>query len=884
MLIVAAAILALSLWAASGIELKTSITDMLPRDNAAAASYRAITKAFSTTSSLLVMVKGADRTALIAAAEDFAARMRADASLAPYIRSIRLRVDADFVKDWGFLLQKPSEIEKYSRILARAGLLPLTTALNDEFESMLGGGDASSELDSASEEEGAVELMTRIELFSEGLGAAVEAGPAAASEAGPALAEAFLVGDGYLIDPEGKALVFTVTPSFDLGDRRALTALVEGAQRIATAVEASRPGATFGFTGDVASEADEEKALGFDSLVPSLAAYAAVFVLFFLSFARSGSVFFALASLAAGILADLGFAALAIGELNMITSSFGSILVGLGIDFGVHVVSRYDEVLQRGGDREEAVSESIVGTLLPVAMGAFTTAAAFLVLLVSKTAAFRQFGLVAGFGIITTLLAMYTVLPALLAAFGGGKAARRRPTLDYSFTGKLAAWAARRAWPVLGCAAALIAASAFGLGRSRFEYDMRKVGPTGTAAEATEAELSARFDLSSYAVLAVAPDLESLRSIEEAVRKLGAVRRAESAADYLPAPVAQDERLAALRRMAAAPPRVEAVRWGAEEAEALAREVERLEDNLIELGDLAAASRGEDNFVVRKRSAMIREIFGAERGASGAEVLARLATTLRRPGAAAALAAADASFQPALASLVGRMTSPSRRMTEADLPADTLRDFKSADGSSYLLIVYPDRGIRDEAALIAFGNEIGQISPSLTGSLQLGVELGRVVLDEAGRCAALVAAVVAVLVLAGFRSLRPALVSLAGLAVGMAIGFGLYPLTGTYNIINVLAAPLIIGIGIDYAIHIVHNVELGLGVREAMDRVGRSIILSAATTMLGFGSLALLGRYRGVATLGRLLFIGVGACLLTALVVMPAAVSIAKRKGGSYAK
>jgi predicted RND superfamily exporter protein len=217
-------------------------------------------------------------------------------------------------------------------------------------------------------------------------------------------------------------------------------------------------------------------------------------------------------------------------------------------------------------------------------------------------------------------------------------------------------------------------------------------------------------------------------------------------------------------------------------------------------------------------------------------------------------------------------------MTEADLPVDALGDFKSSDGASYLLVAYPDRGIADEAALIAFGEDMARISPSLTGSLQLGVQLGRVVVDEAWRCAILVAATVAALVLAGFRSVKLTLLSLSGLAAGMALGFGIYPLAGSYNIVNVLAVPLIIGIGIDYCIHIIHNVGRGLSVRRAMDRIGRAIILSSATTMIGFGSLALMGRYRGVASLGRLLFIGVGACLFVAMVVIPAALGFAARR------
>ncbi|HOX30938.1 MAG TPA: MMPL family transporter [Spirochaetales bacterium] len=872
-------LLALSLWSASGIVMETKIADMLPPDDPAGRSYLEITDAFATTSSLMVMVEGESRGDVIAAAEDLAARIRGSAELAPYLRSVRLKVDESFLENWGFILQKPEDIRDNAEVLERSNLLPLLRAMNLRLEDTLGGDDSSSEVDDAEEENEAVALMDRIGLFAEDLRAAAE-GRSEPGEAGGRLARDFLLGDGYLLDPEGKTLVFSVTPSFDLGERKALTALVDGARELARSVEASRPGIGIAFAGDVASESDEEKALGFDTFYPSLIAYAAVLLLFFLSFSRPRSVLFALASLAVGIVVDLGFAGLAVGELNMVTSSFGSILVGLGIDFGVHICSRFDEAIVRGETRRRAVEEAIRETIVPVSMGALTTAAAFFMLLVSKTVAFRQFALVSGFGILSTLAAMYSLLPALLAAAGGGgKSAARRPLLDYSFAGRLAGWAARRPFPVLGISAALVAASLFGIRLSRFQYDMREIGPSGTEALAAEATILERFDLSSYAVLAAAGSLEEVRSLDERVSELPMVRSAETLADYLPAAADQEARLAEMRRIALAPPRWEALPWDGAACEALALEVERLEDNLVELGDLAAASLGEDNLVVRKRSAMIREIFGAEVGAPGAEVFSRLASALRAEGAASRIAAADASFAPALDSLARRMSSSRRPITESDLPPDLLGDYRSPEGDAYLLIAYPDRSLAGDESLVSFADELAALSPSITGSLLLGVQLSRLSLSEALTASAFVAAAIFVLVLAGFRSLGPTLLALANVAIGMALTFGLFPLLEPYNIVNVLVLPLIIGIGIDYGIHLVHASRDGSPPGRAMAKIGRAVLLSSVTTMFGFGSLGLVGRFRGVASLGKILFVGTAACLASTLLVLPAIIALVQRRG-----
>lgn len=864
--------LALSLFAARGIVFTTDIAEMLPADNAAGESYLNITEAFATTSSLLVVVRGEDRASVRMAAEDLADRFRRSAELAPYIRSVRIKLDPEFLKDWGLLLMAPDDIRDQTRVLERTSLLPLVRATNDILETALGGEDADTAVADREEEEALVGLMTRIELFALELRERLES--SADQRAGmEALAEDFLLGDLYLTDPEGTTLVFSVTPSFDLSERRALTKLTAGARSLAGETEVAFPRVSIGFTGDVASEADEERALGLDAFLPSILAYAGVFILFSLSFSRRRSVPFALLSLGAGIILDLGITGLVIGELNMITSSFGSILVGLGIDFGIHIVSRFDAALGRGVAAPRAAEEAICATFRPVALGALTTAAAFFALLFSRTAAFRQFAVVAGTGILTTLGAMYSLLPALLVRFPG-KPRRAPPRLDYTFTARIAGFSAAHPRTILVVTAIALALSLFGIPHSRFNYDMRSIGPLGTEAQRTEAEILERLDLSSYTVLASAKSLAELRALETSLLDVPNLRRVESLADYLPALEDQEERLGIIeefRRSGSDPtPTV----WDAAAVEALAIEVERLEDNLIEFTDLAAASLGEGCLAVRKRNAMIREIFGAEIGRPGAEVLSRLAERVRAPGSAAALAAIDRQFAPALASLASHLAAVPGPLAVEDLPEDLRRDYRSVDGASYLLIAYPDRSVSGEDELLAFDESLGRVSPSLTGSLQLGIELSRLARAEAIRGAGLVGGTVLLLLLIGFRSLRPSLLALANLAVGLILTLGLYPLLGAYNVVNILALPLIIGIGIDYGIHLVHESRRGSSPQNAMRGIGRALMLSSMTTMIGFGSLGLVGSFRGISSLGTLLFVGSAACLVSALVVLPALISL----------
>jgi predicted RND superfamily exporter protein len=107
--------------------------------------------------------------------------------------------------------------------------------------------------------------------------------------------------------------------------------------------------------------------------------------------------------------------------------------------------------------------------------------------------------------------------------------------------------------------------------------------------------------------------------------------------------------------------------------------------------------------------------------------------------------------------------------------------------------------------------------------------------------------------------------------MGLVWMLGAMRLAGlSYNFANLVAVPLIIGVGIDNGVHIMHRVRLegDRGLTVVMRHTVRAILIASMTTMIGFGSLAL-ASHRGLASLGLVLLLGVGACLITSTVVLP---------------
>ncbi len=874
---------------AAKLGIETDLAAMLPDGNATAKAYTRIDEAFGSTASMIVVAEGPDRDSLVEAAAALENAIGNSVAMRDLVRSVDWKMNREFAETWGLLAQKAEDIADSGRILADRSLAETVRAANDVMEEGLADG-SDDEVTGPDGERDAAVAMTRFALFSRALGEAFRAagnggeGRESLSEATERMADAWLFGEEYLIDPEERTLIVSVRPSFDIGDRAKLRKLSAGMRALCDDIASARPGVAFGLTGDAENEAAEERAMGADVLYPSLIAVAVIAVLFLFSFRRMRSILLALVAMGVGILWDVGFASVAVGKLNMITSSFGALLVGLGIDFGIHLSSRYDEEIAEGLSPELAMGRAFGSVGFPIAVGGVTTAIAFYMLLLSKTPSFREFALIAGTGIVTTLIASFTALPALLALLSKPGASRfpNRPLIPFRAAHSLIALASKRRAAALSLVALSVVLLAPGLFRNAFEFDMRKIGPQGTEAQRFERLVESRFGISTWQHMALADDIAGAEALVAAYEKAPLVRDVESVADYVPSAAEQEARLAAIARLSAGFRETPAAHAYTEaDVGAFLFELERMEWNVVELGDLAAASLGEGSLPVRARSAIVREIFGAETGAAGEEVFASLRqsiASLQAAEAASRLAAVNALFSAALDRRYARLLAVSSPITVADLPESVRNEFVSPDGSGYLVRIVPSAGLSGDAAFEAFADGLAAAAPGATGTLVLGLELSREVLGESARVAVLVAIAVFALVSLGFGSLRLTGAALVAFAVAVAWTFSVAPWFGKFNIVSALSLPLIIGIGVDYCVHVVSALRHGDAVSVA--RTSRAMTLSMLTTLIGFGSLALIGSFRGIAALGTTLSIGIVASYTAAIIVIPALLGPKAAKNG----
>jgi hypothetical protein len=371
-------------------------------------------------------------------------------------------------------------------------------------------------------------------------------------------------------------------------------------------------------------------------------------------------------------------------------------------------------------------------------------------------------------------------------------------------------------------------------------------------------------------------NLEEVRRITAAAKELTTVGQVSSITEYLPTMDEQRERfplLAALRtRILNSPPPSRIV---PEDLVALVAELERLDANIYELGQMAYTGGRE-----RLDKKCITLTGDPDRPDSPQPVL-QLAGYLSDnedtvlPG----LNDFQNGFSPRLRARLLELTTADT-ITLAGLPDQIQDRFRSKDQEEFLVTVYPRRSAWDFNFLNAFAGQLEQVSPNITGTPPLFQAL----IDYIARDGILTTLLTILVVLAvlwiDFRSLKLALIAMIPLLAGGLWMVGLLHSSGLMlTFVNVTALPMIVGIGIDDGVHMIHRYRRE-GYQQAQKvllTTGKAILLTTMTTMLGFG--AMLGAsYRGLVSLSSLLIIGVGACFLTTVLFLPPLFSLLKEK------
>ena len=882
--LIALVLFILSIIAANNIQTKTEIKDLMSTEDPIISSYIEIDSLFSGGASVMITIEGNDKVRIGQCAEDFVAAVQANDTLMQKIKAINLKVDRQFIDDWGLMLSKAKDIEKTSETLAELNLLPFITALNNSFEETYTGDEAEEELETAKQEKDAVAMLSQLETFFTLLREYLENPEILpVPEQGKILAETFLYGDPYNFSHDNSMLLFTITPTINMMEVEQVVNFMRDLQAIQNEIIAKYPDLQVGYTGELPTQSDEQDALGFDMAVPSIVALVLILVLFIFSFSQLRSILFILIVLIMGIVFNYGFVGVTIKEINMITSIMAVLLIGLGVDYGIMMVTNFTTYREDGHESKDALrltyQKAGMGTLL----AAVTTAIAFFVMAFTGVQAFEQFGIIMGTGIINCFLAMFFILPSLLLWWGKKDVSKTHlPNINYKFLSNIGNTIYRHRTVSIIAGAVITIGLFMTMFLNRLEYDLMKLEPQDMPSIIQYNKVMDKFEMTPFASMVIANSVEEAREITKKLEKTPLVAEINSVSYFFPPQDEQQARLAAIAKIRQMPPRYHTIKYTTADIETFASEVQRTEWNIIEMGDLSVAGLGENNKIVKKRNAMIREILGAEVGQAGREVFQQIIRLIASDPAryAARLGQLDYHFAREMDAIVTRMSQTNRPMTFADLPEHIRKSMFDETGQRNLVTLYPKDGVLESIDNIRhFNSSVARASVQITGSSQILTAWLDEVIGASGKAGIYIFAAVIFFLVLNFRDFKYVVFASVPLIIGLIWMAGTYPLLGQkLNIINIAVIPLVIGMGIDFGIHIAHRFKVEQDIETVYRYTGKGVFLSAFTTMIGFGSLGLIGRFGSVNSMGRILFIGISMCLLTTLIILPALLTFDKKK------
>ena len=532
-----------------------------------------------------------------------------------------------------------------------------------------------------------------------------------------------------------------------------------------------------------------------------------------------------------------------LGPFNVISVAFIPLFVGLGVDFGIQFSVRYRAERHDGGDLKDALRRAGASIGSALMLAAMAIAAGFLSFAPTGYAGLAKLGMIAGGGMLVTFVLSLTCLPALLALMKpGGESAE----IGFSWLAGLNRFVTRRyriVLPVAGLLALIGAGLLFGL---RFDFNPLDLRSAKTESVATALDLMKDPDTSPNTIDLLAPNQEAAKALAARLSRLPQVAGVLSIDTFVPDD--QDAKLAAIS------------------------DASFLLDTTINPPSTAPPpSDAEVVTALRTTAAALRKTASASPGA-GAEKAVQLAGKLEMlaAGAPALRMRASVALLPGLYVMLGEIRAilQAKRITFDMLPRDLVRDWVTPRGA-YRLEVLPRGDVSSNAALARFSAAVTAVAPDATGAPIVIQESGRTIVAafiNAGLLSFAAITVLLVLWLRRWVDVAFALVPLVfafvlTLATSEALGMPL-------NFANIVALPLLFGIGVAFDIYFV--MAWRSGARDLLQSpLGRAVILSAATTACGFGTLAF-SSHPGTASMGVLLLISLAWILAVVLVLLPA--------------
>ncbi len=632
--------------------------------------------------------------------------------------------------------------------------------------------------------------------------------------------------------PPQKVLLVRVYPKKNFSSLQANSKLVNTLRDTVMGVAKSYPEFTVGMTGRPTLEADELSTTDRDSRRAEIVALSVIFVGLVITLRSFWLALAAELCLAVGIGWSFGYATLARGELNLLSTVFLIALIGIGMDYLIQILAAYRREARRYVRPTAIWVRVFRHTGPPVITACLGAAGAFFVSVFTDFRGASDLGVIAGGGLLLCLLAGFTVLPALLVLF---------PTKHKTVisTARYAPPPRERGLLRLALPAAWLAAVSCGI-----PYALKtSFNPNLLDLQVQNLEsVKLVRKLQTWSAVVLSKDLATLRAAQEALQNAPTIRNTESVID------AQDN-YAWLQAN-----KLPAIDWGTPDP-IKPDDLQKLSNRAVTLAD---------HFEKSSAASAALQLFGS-----------KLNDTPAPEKVAARLSQWQVAFVNELQNLLSKLSPPPLDITK--LPSELSGHFVSPDGN-FALYIIPKTNLWQRDDLAAFVNEVESRLAKVPGSFVVTGIASNVYHSTSSiessfyRAAAYALVLIFVLVLIDLRSIAQTLLAVSVLAFGLPM---LVALMGyfhiTWNFANFFALPILIGAGHEYGVFMVHRYKEiqhdHKRVWGRWDASDRALLLCAFVTCSSFGFFWFLGHHEGLKSLGLVMALGT-ACIYLATVTV----------------
>ncbi len=587
--------------------------------------------------------------------------------------------------------------------------------------------------------------------------------------------------------------------------------------------------------------ADEEFATVADgALLNGTLTIAAVILILWLAL-RSGRIILAvILSLFVGLIVTGAVGLAMVGALNLISVAFAVLFVGIGVDFGIQFSVRYRQERHTNNALGAALTTAAAGVGKPLALAAAATTAGFYAFVPTDYRGVSELGLIAGTGMLIAFVTSITLLPALLMILKPPGEARE---VGYRRLEPVDDFLARHRRAILVVTGLAVAAGLPLLQHLKFDFNPLNLRSTKVELVATMLDLMKDPATSPYTIDILTPTLADASALARRLDQLPEVARTTTLESFVPE--AQNERLATIADAAS----LLGLTLDPSEKKPYPSDEDTVQA-LTEASDAFVEARGSGEqaaLALRVAAALMRlaVVPPGRRLAIGQTLMAGLNTHLDEVRSA---------LKPEPVSI-------------ATLPPDLKRDWLTADGRARVEVA-PKGDANDNTTLKRFVSAVLAIAPEATGDPVLIQELANAVVRAFLEAGGLALLSITLILFVALRRVSDVLVTLVPLLLAGVVTMELTVLIGLpLNFANIIALPLLLGVGVAFKIYYVLAWRNGV-THLLASSLTRAVMFSAMTTATAFGSLWF-SNHPGTSSMGKLLSISLLTTLAAAVLFQP---------------